>query len=168
MLSAVSLTGLLGFEDLAAFVVSAFGTHAVRHFLLVAVGTLRQRVGSEKIVGAATSGASLGVPPFWIRHGSRFLTSAVSYVHAGDAACCVSTCGRGGPAQIYFNLSLMSASAAQRGSGGCSSQAHGSTFKFFPHPGQKPRQLSLHTVLSGNANSICSRKTSSSWIPSPE
>ena len=53
MLSAVSLTGLLGFEDLAAFVVSAFGTHAVRHFLLVAVGTLRKAVRLQRIMRAS-------------------------------------------------------------------------------------------------------------------
>src|SRR5579864_4756241 len=64
-----NLAGLLGVEDLAAFVVSAFGTDAVRHLLFVAVRTFRQRVRSEKVVGATASGSSFGVPSFWIRHG---------------------------------------------------------------------------------------------------
>ena len=63
-----NLAGLFGVENLASLVVSAFGTYTVRHLLLVTVGTLGERVGSEKVVSAATSGASFGVPPFWIRH----------------------------------------------------------------------------------------------------
>jgi len=70
-----NLAGLLRLEDLAAFVMSAFGTDAVRHLLFVAVGTFRQRIGSEKVVSAAASGTSLGVPPFWIRHGCDSLVS---------------------------------------------------------------------------------------------
>ena len=35
-----NLAGLFGVEDLAALVVSTFGTRAVRHFLLVTVGAL--------------------------------------------------------------------------------------------------------------------------------
>src|SRR5690348_5830406 len=68
-----NLAGLFCVEDLATFIVSTFGTCAVRHLLLMTVGTLRQRIRSQIVVGAATSGASLGVPPFWIRHGSSFL-----------------------------------------------------------------------------------------------
>src|SRR5215813_7412111 len=68
-----NLAGLFGVENLAALVVSTFGTRTVRHLLLVAVRTLRERVWREKVVSAATRGASLRVPPFWIRHGSSSL-----------------------------------------------------------------------------------------------
>lgn len=63
-----NLAGFFCVEDLATLVVSTFGTRPVRHLLFVTIRTLGKRVRSEKVVSAATRGASLRVPPFRIRH----------------------------------------------------------------------------------------------------
>jgi hypothetical protein len=63
------LAGLL-FDrvDFATLVIAALGTHAMRHFALVAVGAIRQGLRRQKIVRATLRGACLRVSPFWIRH----------------------------------------------------------------------------------------------------
>jgi hypothetical protein len=69
---AEQLAGFFHFHYFAAFVVTALGAGAVRHFLLVAVRALRERVLRQRIMRAAGGTAFLGVSPFWIRHG-KFL-----------------------------------------------------------------------------------------------
>src|SRR4051812_36394622 len=66
-----------------------------------------------------------------------------------------------------FNLSLMSARAAHRGSPCCTLQSHSTRFLFWPHCGHSPLQSALHRLCMGTARKICSFSTSSSSMPSP-
>src|SRR5216684_1965662 len=61
---------LLGFDfyDFASLIVTAFRADAVRHFFLMAVRTLRERVCGQEIVRATLGGARFGMTPFRIRH----------------------------------------------------------------------------------------------------
>src|SRR5262245_41948372 len=53
---------------LAAAIVPAVGTHAVRRFLLVAVRALAQAGGFERVMRTALGRSRLGVSSFGIRH----------------------------------------------------------------------------------------------------
>ena len=66
---------LFDLKNFAALVVAALGAGAVRQFLLVAVGTLGEREPGERVMGAASGGALLGVSAFWIRHDDSFGSS---------------------------------------------------------------------------------------------
>ena len=55
-------------DDFASLIVSALRARAVRHFLLVAVGTFGEAVAFQRIVRASRRRALLGVSPFWIWH----------------------------------------------------------------------------------------------------
>lgn len=70
----MKLAGFLNLDNFAPLIVPALGAGAVRHFLFVAVGTLGKAVAFESVVGAPGRGALLRVSPFWIRHGSKFLS----------------------------------------------------------------------------------------------
>jgi len=59
---------LLDFHYFAAFVLAAMRAHAVRELRLVAVRTLGEPGGLQRIVGAAVIRPPLGVSAFWIRH----------------------------------------------------------------------------------------------------
>src|SRR6267142_1239630 len=72
-----NLLGDFRLDDLAPFGVSAFGADAVRKSgFLVAVGAFRDSGGGKEIMGAATGGAGLRVPPFGIWHGSNLSMAA--------------------------------------------------------------------------------------------
>jgi hypothetical protein len=62
------LAGFLDVENFSSLIVSALGAGAMRHFFLVAVGTLGKAVAFQSVVGAPGGGALLGVTTFWIRH----------------------------------------------------------------------------------------------------
>jgi hypothetical protein len=59
---------LSDFDNFTAFVLATIRAHAVRKFLLMAVGAFRQAHFLQGIVGAALSGARGGVSTFGIRH----------------------------------------------------------------------------------------------------
>jgi hypothetical protein len=66
---------LFDFENVAALIVSAFGAGAMRHFSLVAVRALAQRMLGKKVMRAPPRGASFGVTSFWIWHIKFFVSS---------------------------------------------------------------------------------------------
>jgi hypothetical protein len=70
-----ALFGFFDFHYFAALIVAALGAGAMRQFPLMAVRALRDGNGSEKIMGAAIRGASLGMAPFWIWHGNSLSMS---------------------------------------------------------------------------------------------
>jgi hypothetical protein len=59
---------LSDFNHFTAFVLATIRAHAVRKFLLVAIGAFRQAHFLQSIMGAAFSGARGGVSTFGIRH----------------------------------------------------------------------------------------------------
>ena len=63
------LAGFLHFHNFAAFVVAALDASAMRHLLLVAVRTLRERMALERIVRPPGRGPLLRMSSFRIRHG---------------------------------------------------------------------------------------------------
>ena len=67
----MKLAGFLDVENFAPLIVSALRTRAVGHFLLVAVGTFGKAMTLQKIMGAPSGGALLGMTSFWIGHGIR-------------------------------------------------------------------------------------------------
>jgi len=69
------LAGFFAGNELAALVVTALPTDAVRELALVAVRTLGGADRGEEVVGAALGGTLLGVAAFGIRH-CRFLSKA--------------------------------------------------------------------------------------------
>jgi hypothetical protein len=72
----MKLAGFFNVEYFASLIVTAFRTSAVGHLFLVTVGALGEAVAFQSIVGTPGRGALLGVSPFWIRHGLRFLLAA--------------------------------------------------------------------------------------------
>ena len=62
------LLGLFDFENFLALVVATLGAGTVRHFALVTIRTLRERVSREMIMGAPEGRAPFGVSPFRICH----------------------------------------------------------------------------------------------------
>jgi hypothetical protein len=64
-----NLAGFLDVEDFSPLIVPALRTGAVRHFPFVAVGTLREAVALQSVMGAPGGGALLRMSTFWIRHG---------------------------------------------------------------------------------------------------
>jgi len=63
------LAGFLDVKNFAPLIVPALRTGTVRHFPFVAVGTLRETVALQSIMGAPGRGALLRMSTFWIRHG---------------------------------------------------------------------------------------------------
>src|SRR4051812_5448468 len=121
----------------------------MRHLLLVAAGALGEGRGGEKVMRAALGGACFGMASFRIWHCVTLLSFRISSL------------------SYCFNLSLMSASAAHRGSLCCTLQSHSTRFLFWPHCGHSPLQSALHRLCMGTARKICSFSTSSSSMPSP-
>jgi hypothetical protein len=72
------LAGFFNVEDFAPLIVTALGAGAMRHFLLVTVGTLGKAVRLQGVVGTPGGSAFLGVSTFWIRHGIKFLSKKLS------------------------------------------------------------------------------------------
>lgn len=70
---------LFDLYNFASLVSAALRTGAVRHFLFVAVGTLRQRVPGERVMGATRGGALLGMSAFRIRHDDSFSVASCQY-----------------------------------------------------------------------------------------
>ncbi len=62
------LAGLLDLDYFAALIVTAFRANTMRHFPLVTVRTLGERVFGERIMSAPGAGTLLRMSPFWIRH----------------------------------------------------------------------------------------------------
>jgi hypothetical protein len=71
------LAGFFDVENFASLIVPALGAGVVGHLFLVTVGALRKGMAFESVVGAPGRSALLGVSPFWIRHGSKFLLAAI-------------------------------------------------------------------------------------------
>jgi hypothetical protein len=67
------LAGFFAGNELAALVVTALATDAMRELALVAVRALGGADRGEEVVGAALGGTLLGVAAFGIRH-CRFLS----------------------------------------------------------------------------------------------
>jgi hypothetical protein len=65
--------GFLRLEDFATLVLTALGACTVGQLALVAVGTLGEAGGSQRVMRATLGGAGLGVAPLRIRH-DRFLS----------------------------------------------------------------------------------------------
>ena len=61
------------FDDLAAAVLAAFGTNAMRRFVGSAIRAKGQRFDFQKVVRAAFACAGLGVSAFWIRHNGALI-----------------------------------------------------------------------------------------------
>src|SRR5882757_4655725 len=68
-----SLLSFLYLEDFAALVVAALGAGMVGQLAFVAIRTLGESGGSQRVVRAALGGAGLGMAPLRIRH-DRFLS----------------------------------------------------------------------------------------------
>src|SRR5438045_6312106 len=165
------LVSFLHFQNFAALIVTAFGAGAVRQFALVTIWALGERARGQRIVRAASAGAALGVPPFWIRHELPSFVVRRSSLVVRSSRCrprqwlandvrpttCLQCC----------NFSLISFNADQRGSSSGSPQLNRSRLTFFPPCGQSPLQSSRQLALSGRANRTCSLSTSSSSTPSP-
>jgi hypothetical protein len=64
-----NLAGFLDVENFSPLIVPALRTGTVRHFPFVAVGTLREAVALQSVMGAPGGGALLRMSTFWIRHG---------------------------------------------------------------------------------------------------
>ena len=62
------LAGFFYADNFTAFVVPTLGAGAVRHFALMAIWTLGERMRSQGVVRPPRAGAFLGVSPFRIRH----------------------------------------------------------------------------------------------------
>src|SRR6266853_4016349 len=149
----VPLGGLFYFHHFTALVVTALRAYAMRHFLFMAIRTLRGGVCGQKVMCAAARGACFRVPPFWIWHLAPFLLAPA----LGTAR------------DLSYRSSFLriSSSADQRGSGMLVAQSQLSVFRFFPQCGQSPLQFARQTCFTGRASRICSFSTSSSNRPSP-
>src|ERR1700733_4169170 len=110
-----ALAGFLDFENFSTFVVATLGAGPMRHLALVAVGTFRECVAFQRVMGAPASGTRFRVSPFWIWH-FRFPFR----IHGGvrDAAF------RDQTTDQSSNLLRKSLSGVQRGSSIGSAQAH--------------------------------------------
>ena len=137
------------FDHFAALVLSAVRANAVRQLRLMAIGTLGEPGGLQRIVRAAGAASAA-----WSVYVSD---SAFLYLNKFRPATALR--------QGFTTFRFPNCGARPSDRRSSSLQSHAVSFRFLPQTGQMPLQVSLHTRCIGKASTTCSRRISSSSMP---